>query len=75
MPETDFLGLIDQIKNFLRQFGQDIFAGDVGVAPFRHKNEIACDRCAYHSICRFDPWTEPYRVLKPVAAAAVQNPD
>lgn len=24
----------------------------------------ACDPCDYHSVCRIDPWTHSYRVLR-----------
>ena len=66
LSEGDFLGLVDQIENFLRQYGQAIYAGEVGIEPYRHKAEIACDRCDYRSICRFDPWVDSYKVLKKV---------
>jgi ATP-dependent helicase/DNAse subunit B len=64
MPTEEFLGLLHQIEDFLRRYGQEIYAGDARVAPYRYKEEKACDRCDYRSICRFDPWIEPYRVLK-----------
>jgi ATP-dependent helicase/nuclease subunit B len=67
LPEQDFLALVDQIEGFLRRYGQEIYNGDVRVAPYRHKNETACDYCEFRPICRFDPWIEPYRVLKTAA--------
>ncbi len=69
LPETDFLALVDQIQEFLRRYGQEIYAGDVRIEPFRHKSETACGHCEYRSVCRFDPWLEPYRVLTRGAVA------
>jgi len=68
LPDSVFLGLVDQVQNFLRKYGQEIYAGNVDIAPFRFRQEKACDRCNYRSICRFDPWLEPYRVLKAASA-------
>jgi len=64
LSDQDFLALVDQVEEFLRRYGQEIYAGNVRAAPYRLKQEKACDRCAYGSICRFDPWVEAYRVLK-----------
>ena len=64
LSATAFLALVDQVQNFLREYGREIFQGEVRLAPYRCKQETACDRCHYLSACRFDSWTEPYRVLK-----------
>jgi ATP-dependent helicase/nuclease subunit B len=40
-----------------------LLAGDISIAPFRYKNETACDHCCYKSLCRFDPLMNPYRLL------------
>jgi len=34
------------------------------VAPFRKGSVTACDHCQYQGICRIDPWTHPFRVLR-----------
>ena len=65
MPAAQFRALLKQIEDFLRHYGQAIHAGDARVSPFRKGKETACDRCDYRPICRFDPWTELYRVLRP----------
>ncbi len=64
MPAEEFLALVTKIEEFLRGYGQEIFEGNVRVAPYRHKAEKACDHCDYRTVCRFDPWIEPYKVLK-----------
>ena len=60
----EFTALLRQVETNLRRLGTDIFSGDIRVAPVRlSASESACDRCDYRAICRFDPWTEPYRKL------------
>ena len=73
LAKADFLGWVDAVEEFLRRYGQEIYAGDVRVSPYRCKNETACDHCDYRSLCRFDPWTEPYRVLRPVQGDGVSS--
>ena len=65
MPAAQFRALLKHIEDFLRHYGQAIHAGDARVSPFRKGKETACDRCDYRPICRFDPCTELYRVLRP----------
>ncbi len=61
----DFNALLSQVEANLRGLGEAIFAGRVEVAPVRlSASEKACDRCDYRAICRFDPWTQPYRSLR-----------
>jgi ATP-dependent helicase/nuclease subunit B len=64
IPGPDFERLVENIEQFLRQYGRDLYQGDARVAPYRHKSEIACGHCNYRAICRFDPWVDPYRVLR-----------
>lgn len=60
----EFSALVSQVEEFLRQHGRDVYAGNVSIAPYRWKKETACDFCDYRPVCRFDPWTQPYRVLR-----------
>jgi ATP-dependent helicase/DNAse subunit B len=50
--------------------GREIFAGAARVDPYRKGQTIACDHCKYQSICRIDPWTHVYRVLRKPESAA-----
>ncbi|NBW66753.1 hypothetical protein EBR44_13460 [bacterium] len=64
LPTAEFNALLAQVEASLRRLGADIFAGDIRVAPVRlSASECACDRCEFRPICRFDPWTEPFRKL------------
>jgi ATP-dependent helicase/nuclease subunit B len=67
---ADFQVLLDDIERILRDTGEQIFQGDVSISPFRKGSQIACDQCDYESICRVDPWTQEFRILKPVADEA-----
>ncbi len=61
--------LLMQVEASFRRLGEAIFAGEVAVSPVRlSAGDKACDRCDYRAICRFDPWTQPYRSLPKPAA-------
>jgi ATP-dependent helicase/DNAse subunit B len=50
----------------LKDFGREILDGKIAVEPYRrNQRDTACLRCEFQGICRFDPWLEPYRPLKP----------
>lgn len=72
-----FRALLQQVESHLRHIGADIFAGRVAPAPYRKGNETACDGCLFRPVCRFDPWVQPYRVLRkprhPNSPATVQD--
>ncbi len=68
LPAGDFTALLELVEENLRNMGREIFSGDVRVAPFRKGTLTACDQCDYQSICRIDPWTHPFRALKPLKA-------
>ena len=59
-----FIPLDDVWEENLRRMGEEIFAGRIGIDPFRKGQEIACASCQYAGICRIDPWTHQFRVLK-----------
>ena len=45
----------------------EILDGKISIEPYRRsQSDTACLRCDFKSICRFDPWLEPYRALKPL---------
>ncbi|KAF0180849.1 MAG: DNA helicase/exodeoxyribonuclease V subunit B [Limisphaerales bacterium] len=65
LPSAEFAALLTQVEANLRRLGEAIFAGEVAVSPVRvSASDKACDRCDYRAICRFDPWTQPFRALK-----------
>ena len=65
MPAAEFEALGEKIEGHLRDYGSRIFAGEADVSPFRIGTQIACDRCDFRCVCRFDPWTQPFRELRP----------
>ena len=44
--------------------GRAIVSGAARVDPYRKGKTTACDQCDYRAICRIDPWTHRYRVLR-----------
>ena len=65
MDPTAFRDLLQRAVENLRRFGNEIYSGTIAPAPFRKGGETACDFCDYAAICRFDPWTQPFRFLSP----------
>jgi ATP-dependent helicase/DNAse subunit B len=65
LPRAEFNSLREKIEGHLRDYARRIFEGETIVLPFRIGSETACDRCDFRSVCRFDPWVQPYRELRP----------
>jgi ATP-dependent helicase/DNAse subunit B len=64
MNTTDFIALLDSIQEHLIEMARKAFSGVAMVAPYRKASSTACDQCDYQSICRIDPWTHNFRVLR-----------
>lgn len=60
----DFERLLDEAERHLVRMGKEIFDGVVKINPYQKGKERACEKCDYVTICRIDPWTHSYRVLK-----------
>jgi ATP-dependent helicase/nuclease subunit B len=69
LPLAEFESLLDGIETRLREMGRAIFSGEAKVDPYRKGAEIPCDFCDYRAVCRIDPWTHQYRVLRPAKAS------
>ena len=65
LPAAEFEALREKVEGHLRDYGRRIFAGEVAVTPFRIGTNTACDYCDFRPVCRFDPWTQPFRDLRP----------
>ena len=65
LSAAQFETLLDSIEANLLRMGQEVFGGRADVAPYRKGKLTACDQCDYQSICRIDPWTHQFRVLRP----------
>ncbi|MBL9169296.1 MAG: PD-(D/E)XK nuclease family protein [Verrucomicrobiales bacterium] len=64
-----FADLQAQVARHLTQFGQQIYAGRLEPSPYQIKKERACDFCEFRSVCRFDPWTDSFRILREAGEA------
>jgi ATP-dependent helicase/nuclease subunit B len=61
---AEFQQMLDRVEEHLRRMGREIFGGVVSIDPYRKGSGTACDRCDYQAICRIDPWTHSFRVLR-----------
>jgi ATP-dependent helicase/nuclease subunit B len=64
LPPGELDGLMNCVEENLRRMGEEVFAGRVGIDPYRRGQKTTCSDCDYAGICRVDPWTHPFRVLK-----------
>jgi ATP-dependent helicase/nuclease subunit B len=64
LESAEFMALLDAVEGNLKQMGRAIYAGEAAVDPYRKGTTLACDQCDYRAICRIDPWTHVYRVLR-----------
>jgi len=64
LARADFVNLLDRVERQLREMGRAIFSGAAKVDPYRKGNETPCEFCDYRPVCRIDPWTHRYRVLR-----------
>jgi ATP-dependent helicase/nuclease subunit B len=73
LPRAEFEELLDHVEAQLQEMGRAIFSGAAQVDPYRKGQETPCDFCDYRAVCRIDPWTHRYRVLRPSAEKAFDN--
>jgi ATP-dependent helicase/nuclease subunit B len=64
LDRAAFEKLLENIESQLEEMGARIFAGDAAVDPYRKGGTTPCEQCDYRAICRIDPWTHRYRVLR-----------
>ncbi len=64
LATENFLKLLDDVETHLAKMGEEIFAGAVKIDPYQKGKMRACDQCDYAQICRINPWSHEYRVLK-----------
>jgi ATP-dependent helicase/nuclease subunit B len=53
--EETFEKLQSHVQNLMVDAGLDITGGHVHLNPYKHKQNIACTFCPFHSVCQFDP--------------------
>jgi ATP-dependent helicase/DNAse subunit B len=73
LPRAEFEALLDRIGAQLQEMGRAIFSGAAQVDPYRKGHETPCKFCDYRPVCRIDPWTHRYRVLRQSAEKACDN--
>lgn len=71
---AEFEGLLQEVGKNLRAMGQQIYAGRTEVEPYRIGAQTACEHCTYQAICRIDPWTHSFRVLRRESGSGVPRP-
>jgi ATP-dependent helicase/nuclease subunit B len=64
LPRGEFEALLDRVEMQLTEMGRAIFSGVAKVDPYRKGSETPCGFCDYRAICRIDPWTHRYRMLR-----------
>ena len=64
LPRVEFDQLLDRVETQLTGMGRAIFGGEAKVDPYRKGSETPCRYCDYRAVCRIDPWTHRYRILR-----------
>lgn len=60
----DSIGLMRSfVRQKHREAGDSMIAGDTRVLPYRLKDRMPCQTCAFRSVCQFDP-TDPAQTYK-----------
>jgi ATP-dependent helicase/nuclease subunit B len=67
LPHGEFDAWLNRAELKVQEMGRAILAGEAKVDPYRKGSETPCQFCDYRAICRIDPWTHRYRVLRAVA--------
>jgi ATP-dependent helicase/nuclease subunit B len=64
MAPAEFRNLLDTIEANLKSMGEQIYNGVATISPYQKGQLVACNQCDYQAICRIDPWTHEFRVLR-----------
>ena len=68
---AEFAALLKWAERKIGDAADAVVGGDVSVRPYLLGRESPCPRCEYRPVCRFEPGSDPYRVLPPVSRADV----
>jgi ATP-dependent helicase/nuclease subunit B len=69
LPRAEFEALLNGVETRLREMGRAIYSGEAKVDPYRKGAETPCEFCDYRAVCRIDPWTHQWRVLRAAKAS------
>jgi ATP-dependent helicase/nuclease subunit B len=64
LPRGEFEKMLDGVETRLKEMGRAIFSGEAKVDPYRKGTETPCEFCDYRAVCRINPWTHQWRVLR-----------
>jgi ATP-dependent helicase/nuclease subunit B len=64
--QSEFAALLKLVERRLGEIADQILAGNVHIAPYWMNRQTPCPRCAYRSVCRFEPGINRYRMLQPM---------
>ena len=64
LKSEEFTQILERSEKLIREFGRRIYAGDIAIRPFKKGRLTPCERCDYQPLCRFDPWSQKYNVLR-----------
>ena len=73
MDTEDFYRISDYTRQQITEMGEEIYAGHLPARPYKNDRRVACDFCAYASVCGFDPKIEgfSYRDIRKKTAKEV----
>jgi ATP-dependent helicase/nuclease subunit B len=63
LPQEALEKLLDSVEENLKRMGREVFAGAMGISPYKKGSMTACVQCSYEAICRVDPYTQTFRIL------------
>jgi ATP-dependent helicase/nuclease subunit B len=67
----DFEKVMQFTQNKILQMSEEIISGKINVWPYRIGTEVACSKCEYKSVCRFDWQINEYHKLSPIGKTGV----
>ena len=68
LEESDFWYLLKTSHIIAQNITEQIVDGDISISPFAYGSKLACERCVYKPICRFDEMYNDYRVLDKISS-------
>jgi ATP-dependent helicase/nuclease subunit B len=69
LSSDEFAAVLKRSEELIRDSAKRIYSGDISIRPYKHGAKTPCERCDYQAVCRFDPWTQPYNILRDPAEA------
>jgi len=64
MQAAQFAEALTRNERQLREMAGRVFDGEIAVSPYKLGAQIACERCDFASVCRFDSWRDRYNLIK-----------